>query len=521
MKGRLAILAGFLATLAVPLFFPQTVHAVEGQNTTSQILISEIKLGGDSFSHGADQPKDPQEFVTLFNQTSSTVQLDGWELEYAKPTFDNTFCSATSWTSHSVSGSASATLLSGSLEPGQVSLPIVRSLTDNTAGSLRLVNASDPANPVVEDLVGWGATSPCFENTVTTIPNNGKSLKRFLDCDSNFPIDTNNNSLDFATNQPPSPGSLSNPYITTCDEGTVIVNPNPSGQTCEGIIISEFLPNPAGTDSSHEFVELYNPTSTAISLVGCSLQTSANSHVYNFGNISLQPNEYRAFYDGETGLTLPNAAGGTVWLLSPTTELQAITYPGNLDDDQAWILLNGTWYASYQPTPNEANVYLELKPCTAGQERNPDTGYCHSSTANVSSSGLSPCNEGQERNPATNRCRSIFASSSSLIPCKAGQFRNPATNRCKSTASASAGLKPCMPGYERNPATNRCKKSTSTGQVAGISTVKDSPSGPILKNTHWLLAGFAVIGATSYGVYEWRQELVRFLGKLKFKLPGK
>jgi hypothetical protein len=43
-------------------------------------------------------------------------------------------------------------------------------------------------------------------------------------------------------------------------------------------------------------------------------------------------------------------------------------------------------------------------------------------------------------------------------------------------------------------------------------------SGSIAGSPHWWLAGFAVVGATSYGVYEWRQEVMQFFGRLKNKL---
>lgn len=185
----------------------------------SEVIISEIKLGGDSYSQGTGQPKDPQEFITLYNQSGSPVDLSNWVLEYAKPTFNPTYCSSGNWIAHSVSGSASQTILSGTLQPGQVSTPITRSLTDNTAGALHLVNNSDPYNPLIEDLVGWGASTPCFETAAATTPSNGKSIKRYLDC-NNLPIDAGNNFQDFAANQPPSPGSLSSPYLTNCQEGS-------------------------------------------------------------------------------------------------------------------------------------------------------------------------------------------------------------------------------------------------------------------------------------------------------------
>lgn len=310
--------------------------------------------------------------------------------------------------------------------------------------------------------------------------------------------------------------------------------------------MSELLPNPAGTDSGHEFIELHNPTEEVIPLAGCSLTATDNSKTYNFSaTAELQPGEYQAFSDNMTGLTLANAAGGTVRFSSPTAELQAVTYPGNLDDDVSWARFVDDWQSTYQLTPNAPNVLVSSKPCPVGEERNPDTGLCRSLTTGESSSILTPCREdqernpetnrcrslqstvlaslvpckpGQERNPATNRCRSIAGSASNLVPCKEGQERNPETNRCRSVATAASSLKPCEEGQERNPATNRCRKAAG-GNTKGLATVKDVPTGSIANHTKWLIAGLAVLGAIGYGAYEWRRPILTFFSGLRAKLP--
>src|SRR5262249_50056444 len=157
---------------------------------------------------------------------------------------------------------------------------------------------------------------------------NDKSIERFLDCAQSFPVDTDNNSADFALNSSSNPSNLSGQYVTSCQPVSTPAagNNDPTGTpnpvtgttpTCEGVLITEILPNPAGTDAGHEYIELYNPTSSSISLDGCSLQTSSSSKKFSFSGTTLQPNEYKAFYDSATGLTLPNSAGGTAYLLSP------------------------------------------------------------------------------------------------------------------------------------------------------------------------------------------------------------
>ncbi|HSW79615.1 MAG TPA: lamin tail domain-containing protein [Candidatus Saccharimonadales bacterium] len=506
--------------------------------SASHVIINEVKLGG------ATNASIPTEYITLFNPTAATISLDGWKIEYAKSGTAVT-CQNSSW---GVTASQ-VTSLSGTLGSNQLSTPIVRSLTDTKDGSLHLVDDSG----VVMDMVGWGSAAPCYETTAAVVPANDKSIERNLDCAKSLPVDSDNNSADFALNSAPNPSSLSGKYATTCQQPAPATNSGNSGDipttntvqsstpTCEGAIITELLPNPAGTDTGKEFIELYNPTNAAISLDGCSLQTSANSKKYNFSGVILQPNEYKALNDSQTGLTLPNASGGTVWLLSPTDELQSITYPADVADNVSWDKIGGTWELTYSATPNAANILQANEPCPANEYRDTVTNRCR---IIVSASTLVPCKPNQVRNPSTNRCKSLLAVNSTLTPCKPGQYRNPETNRCKSNAStAESTLTPCKPGKERNPETNRCRniqssgstlKACAAGQIrnaetnrcrkdtsANLASVKDVNSTPTSNSSHvqWLIGIGILLAAAGYAIYEWRQDIFNFVDKTKAKIP--
>lgn len=301
--------------------------------------------------------------------------------------------------------------------------------------------------------------------------------------------------------------------------------------TCEGIVISELLPNPAGTDTGHEFIELHNPTNEVINLKGCDLQSTASTtKTYTFGDLSLQPGEYRSFSDATTGISLPNSSGGTAWLLSPTDELQAITYPANMEDDTSWAVSGSTWATSYTPTPGAANVVTPLKPCDdPTQVRSADTGRCSTPTSDATTSSTTaaatsgtasaptPCKEGQERNPATNRCRNIAtATAATQSACKAGQERNPDTNRCRNIASSGTTAKECPTGQVRNPDTSRCKKATTSAtSSAGIKSVKDMATSNTASHgkPYGLIAVIVIIGAIAYAIYEWHQEISLFISR--------
>jgi hypothetical protein len=70
-------------------------------------------------------------------------------------------------------------------------------------------------------------------------------------------------------------------------------------------------------------------------------------------------------------------------------------------------------------------------------------------------------------------------------------------------------LTPCKPDQERNPETNRCRNKT----VAANAATAPFPVEPVDQSGAdfvgwWVLGGIGAL-AVGYGIWEWRQELVR------------
>lgn len=493
----------FVAALVIGAVAPQHVQAAEPtQPLQQQVVISEVQTGSALSAN--------QEFIELYNQTDQTIAMAGWQLEYKSAT-------GTAWNTK--------VTLAGFIEPRNYYLVATTGYIEANGvlsaglaaagGHVRLVqtDADDPTGQIL-DLLGWGTADSAEGGQSALAPEPGQSVQRcFAEA---LLVDTDNNGNDFKSfNSTPNDGVVCLPPE---DEPPVISN------MCTGILISEVLPNPAGADGGNEFIEIHNPTAASITLEGCSLQTTGTTKLYSFGaDAVIEPGAYRTLYDAETGLTLPNTAGGVVYLLaSDTSEAYAISYPPDLPDDVAWAWFgNNDWQITYTPSPGVMNVVQPLKPCAAGQERNEDTGQCRiptpgSETAVIAN--LTPCRIGQERNPATNRCRSIAAAAApTLTPCQPGQERNPETNRCRSTVTASAALKPCTPGQERNPETNRCRKvaGATTSNPVVVQDVAASTAGDMLG---WWFAGIVGTGALGYAAYEWRQEISQIIGRLRSKI---
>lgn len=171
----------------------------------NHIVISQVYGGG---GNGGSSLKN--DFIELYNPTTSTVSLSGWSLQYASS-------AGTNWSNQ--------IFLTGSIAPGQYFLvkagtggggtvdlptPDVTNTAVNmsaTAGKLALVNSTTlltgsgcPLNATVIDFVGFGSGADCREGGATTSFNApapsvvNSIVRKNAGC-----LDANNNSTDFET----------------------------------------------------------------------------------------------------------------------------------------------------------------------------------------------------------------------------------------------------------------------------------------------------------------------------------
>ena len=174
------------------------------------MVISQVYGGGGN--SGATFRND---FIELFNRGNTTIDLNGWSVQYAGAT-------GTSW---------QVTALSGSLAPGQfylieeaagtggtTSLPTPDATGSiamaATAGKVALVNSTTalsgacPSGAALVDFVGYGSAN-CAEGATAPAPSNTTAVLRKMDgC-----VDSGDNSADFSTG-PPAPRNRNSPSQT-------------------------------------------------------------------------------------------------------------------------------------------------------------------------------------------------------------------------------------------------------------------------------------------------------------------
>ena len=263
--------------------------------------------------------------------------------------------------------------------------------------------------------------------------------------------------------------------------------------------ITEYFPNPIGSDAGNEFIELYNFGKESVFLEKYTLTVQGSSastkKTYKLPNITLAPEEYVAIYNtGQQNFALNNTAG-KISLIYEDKAIDESSYIST-KEGYTWSLINDEFVLSL-PSPNAKNTISDVIVVDK----------------NGKITELKPCAADQERNPATGRCRKIPVVATPT-PCKVGQERNPATGRCRNTASAQKPQVPCKVGQERNPTTGRCRniKRTTPPKVGdSVKAINIAESSTIWI---WLVAGVVLAAASAYIVWEWRYEI-----KKLFKNP--
>lgn len=354
-----------ISGLSVLILLLSPCSAMATSIVQSPVLISEIQTGSKTSAS--------EEFIELVNVSDYPVDLSNWRLDYFSA-------------SHTPLVTPSRTIaLHGSLAAGEYylvsSTNYLTDITSNhysatlakTGGHLRLVSLDSTKAVTVHDTVGWGtAASP--ETAAVVVAPEGNSLVRLLN-DLGQLEDTDNNQQDFQISAAPTPGAA-NDYqavsaensdnnlanITTPVPTPISQSDNESNESSVSeqtaitlpLQISEVLPNPDGTDSGAEYIELYNPTEQVADLTGYSLQSGNTTYTFKSGNI--EPHSYQVFYNSQTKLKLPNS-GGQVHLLSPDgSVIDATVKYTQAKNGQAWANINGIWQWTITPTPAAGNI---------------------------------------------------------------------------------------------------------------------------------------------------------------------
>lgn len=380
LRLSLSVILGVLGTV----LFPIITHADPLATTLPELIISEIKVKNDTTPGGYN------EFIELYNASATSLNLNQFTIEYhntpapaltAEPVKKVVIADKLLLSDQTMVLAANQEQVLNSQESPFASL--------SDSGGLVRVKGMDGT---VHDEVAWTSTSSLAVAPILFLPssttNRPKSFIRDTDVGGNpllsdptWQLLTSTPHADELQPVPvpePEPELETEPTLEPAPEISVPVTPpvdsesagdaEVTPQTTETpavlpLQISELLPNPAppASDSTDEYIELYNPNNEAVDLNGYKLQTGNSfGYSYTFIQGTLQPHEYRAFYVTETGTLLANS-GSRARLLGPAGQIIYETEAyGEAKEGQTWAYVAGPltsdWQWTTALTPNAPNV---------------------------------------------------------------------------------------------------------------------------------------------------------------------
>jgi hypothetical protein len=132
-------------------------------------------------------------------------------------------------------------------------------------------------------------------------------------------------------------------------------NPDPQIFS-DGVIISEFLPNPVGDDEAGEWIELWNGSEDTVDISGWKIQdASGSSYIFSQGTF-LVSQEYKIFPRTQTGITLNNS-DESLLLFDPNGEKRSeLGFGGSASEGVSIALFESGSALTSKPTPEKENV---------------------------------------------------------------------------------------------------------------------------------------------------------------------
>ncbi|NQU99587.1 MAG: lamin tail domain-containing protein, partial [Parcubacteria group bacterium] len=125
------------------------------------------------------------------------------------------------------------------------------------------------------------------------------------------------------------------------------------------ILINEILPNPEGSDSEGEFIELYNESSEDVDLENWQIGDSSSTYTISsddFTSTIIIAHSYFTIYRDVSGISLNNTGGETINLYQPNENLlDTATYSESAVEGQSYNLLGSAWEWSIEITPGNEN----------------------------------------------------------------------------------------------------------------------------------------------------------------------
>jgi hypothetical protein len=495
--------------------------ALPSHATEASVVVSQVQLGNEASAKN--------EFIEVYNNTSSAVDITDWCLQYMSATQAQTVSQLACFLPENASihlflpSYTSAFAISNQLALAMPTLGsdlVFPETLSGTSGYVRLMNGSNAEI----DKVGWGAAIVAEGASPAGVPPAGRVLQRKT---SSVPIlqDTNNNGDDFESALPRTVYSYGSIYEVQdlCRNLDGIQTTVPVDYTTDGG--GSCSPPPVDVCSNIAGLQIALPTGYALDSDGACMpdicQNLIGLQLDVPVGLELDATGACVEHDECINLTgvqtmLPDgykltAAGDCLLDLLPIRITELLANPYGSDTGNEFIELynpNDTavalglyalkvgittpkLYSFPVGSHMEPNSYMIFSNSDIPFTLANSTGQVAVMTADNSIVDESlPYTTPQDDmawalidggwqytsqpTPGATNLASLVevtddaAVTSTLVPCASNQYRSPETGRCRLLVAASSVLTPCKDGQYRSEETNRCR-SIAVDASAGVS----------------------------------------------------
>jgi hypothetical protein len=305
------------------------------------------------------------EWIEVWNPGAAAVDLAGWQLQRGGSGFETVF-------TFPVGSSAAA---GGYLVVGESSVQeadLVGTLAFQNGGSatdgIRLVQSD---GVTVRDVLLYDAPN------TNTLPDETGSVGT-----SFAPDVASGNGLARIPNGADTNASVTDWLeVSTLTPGAENILPTPTPSPTArpaptGVVVNEALPDPAGSDTSGEFIELFNTTTTggAIDLTGASLDDAdggSSSYTIPDGT-TIAPGAFLTFARSETGIALNNDGDSARLLAEDGSVVHELAFGGSPQEGASWARKDdGSAEWTSTSTAGAANAFTPLTTTSDEDEATP------------------------------------------------------------------------------------------------------------------------------------------------------
>lgn len=328
------------------------------------ITLTEVQANGEGTG------TTTQELIELYNPSAEPVNMLGWSIVYvnssAKETVLYTFTDAFLFLPDTfVIGKNNAT--AATYLPDTVADFTYTNGANGLAASAGGVLVKDAELTIVDEVYWTSSATFVNDKTITGLAN-GTSLQRKCDATQTL-VDTNTNVNDYFVGTPtPAAYTCDPPIVEEPEESEVVDPPVEEPEEEVPITVRERLPltinevfvDPASplTDSTNEYVELYNPNAKNADISGYTIKagtTTLYSYTFPEGSV-IDMNGYVSVTSGDTALALANSGGAVVLYDDTGAVVDEVTY-GKAVSGSAWAYTDAaTWEWTTSPTFNAKNI---------------------------------------------------------------------------------------------------------------------------------------------------------------------